>query len=124
MAGTAVQTAAYANGQTVLTTVKAKDIGFTRAGLEEEIAALLKLQQNRCALSGYAFKPSIINPHLRPSLDRKNSTLGYVPGNLQIVTRAANFFKSASDDADWALKAAAMERMAIAIQQRRNEAIP
>jgi hypothetical protein len=47
-----------------------------------------------------------------------------VPGNLQIVTRAANFFKSASDDADWALKAAAMERMAIAIQQRRNEAIP
>lgn len=124
MAGTAVQTAAYANGQTVLTTVKAKDIGFTRVGLEEEIAALLKLQQNRCALSGYAFKPSITNPHLRPSLDRKNSALGYVPGNLQIVTRAANFFKSASDDADWALKAAAMERMAIAIQQRRNEAIP
>lgn len=122
MAGTALQTAAYANGQTVLTIVKAKEVGFTRLELEEEIAALLKLQQHRCALSGYAFKLPISNPHLRPSLDRKNSSLGYVPGNLQIVTRAANFFKSASDDADWALKADAMERMAIAIQQRRREA--
>lgn len=121
MAGTAIQTAAYANGQTILTVVKAKDIAFTRAELEEEIAALLKHQDQRCALSGYAFKPGVTNPHLRPSLDRKDSSLGYVPGNLQIVTRAANFFKSASDEADWVLKADAMERMAIAMQQRRKE---
>jgi hypothetical protein len=124
MAGTALHTAAYANGQTVMTVVKAKDIGFARAELEEEIAALLVQQKHRCALSGYAFKPAVTNPHLRPSLDRKDSALGYVPGNLQIVTRAANFFKSASNEADWALKAAAMEHMAIAMQQRRKEAKP
>ncbi len=122
MSGTAVHTAAYANGQTVLTIVKAKDIGFTRPELEEEIAALLNQQKHRCALSGYEFRPAVTNPHLRPSLDRKDSTLGYVPGNLQIVTRAANFFKSASDEADWALKASAMEHMAIAMQQRRKKA--
>ncbi len=54
------------------------------------------------------------------SLDRKDSSKGYEPGNLQVVTRAANFYKSASDDADWALKAAALEQMAIAIQAKRK----
>lgn len=120
MAATAAQTAAYANGQTVLTTVKVKDIGFTREELQEEILDLFKAQNYRCALTDYDFKRPSRNPHLRPSLDRKNSSLGYVPGNLQIVTRAANFFKSASDDADWLLKADALERMAVAIQQRRK----
>ena len=122
MAGTTMHTVAYANGQTVMAIVKAKDTDFTRPQLEEEIAALLKQQKNCCALSGYEFRPGVANPHLRPSLDRKDSSLGYIAGNLQIVTRAANFFKSASDEKDWALKAAAMERMAIAMQQRRKTA--
>ena len=122
MASTALRTAAYANGQTVLTTVKDKEIRFTRDELEEEIAALLRIQKNRCALTGYAFQKEPANPHLRPSLDRKDSGLGYVPGNLQVVTRAANFFKSASDDDDWKLKAQAMEKMAAAMQRARKEA--
>jgi hypothetical protein len=120
MAKTAVQTAAYANGQTVLRTVKAKDIGFSRAELEEEIASLLKDQQNECALTGHIFRAGETNPHLKLSLDRKDSRLGYVPNNLQIVTRAANFYKSASDAADWDLKKEALYRMALAIQKRRN----
>jgi hypothetical protein len=111
---------AYANGQTVLATVKAKNTDFTRQRLEEEIASLFQAQKDRCALSGYKFQVSQNNSHLRPSLDRKDSGLGYVAGNLQIVTRAANFFKSASDEKDWALKADAMERMAIAMQKRRK----
>lgn len=120
MATTAIQTAAYANGQTVLTTVKNKEIGFAREELEEEIAALLRDQKNCCALTGYEFTVDASNPHLRPSLDRKNSDLGYVSGNLQIVTRAANFYKSASDEGDWKLKAIAMEKMALAIQRKRR----
>ena len=122
MAGTAVQTAAYSNGQTVLSTVKVKDIGFTRIELEEEIAALLEQQRYRCALTSFEFTTDCPNQHLLPSLDRKDSSLGYVPGNLQIVTRAANFFKSASDEADWRLKAEAMHRMAAAMQRVRRAA--
>jgi hypothetical protein len=122
MADTAVRTAAYANGQTVLRTVKAKEIGFTRAELEEEIAVLLAEQENRCALTGHGFRRGETNPHLKLSLDRKDSSLGYVSGNLQVVTRAANFYKSASDAADWALKEDALFRMAVAIQKRRKSA--
>lgn len=124
MAATAVHTAAYANGQTVLTTVKNKDIGFTREEIEEEIARLLKDQGHCCALTGYDFRQGNTNPHLKMSLDRKDSDKGYVEGNLQVVTRAANFYKSASDEKDWALKAMALERMAIAIQKRRKASAP
>ncbi len=120
MADTAIKTAAYANGQTVLRTVKEKEIGFTREELEEEIGDLLRENGHRCALTGYDFRRVSANPHLRPSLDRIDSGLGYVPGNLQIVTRAINFFKSASDEADWLDKADALERMAYALQKRRK----
>ena len=122
MANTAVRTAAYANGQTELRTVKPKDIGFTRAELEEEIVYLLDQQCRRCALTGLSFRPNETNPHLKLSLDRKNSSLGYVPGNLQIVTRAANFYKSASDASDWQLKEDALYRVAVAIHRRRMAA--
>jgi hypothetical protein len=120
MAGTAMLTAEYANGQTVSRIVKEKEIGFTRSELEVEIIRLLAKQEKRCALTGYDFTRRTENPHLKMSLDRKDSSRGYVPGNLQVVTRAANFYKSASDLDDWALKAEALERMAIAIQQRRK----
>ena len=69
---------------------------------------------------GYKFEPNAANPHLPPSLDRKDSNLGYVAGSLQIVTRAANFFKSASDEQVWALKATAIERMAFAMRRLRT----
>jgi hypothetical protein len=122
MAGTSVQTAAYANGQIVTVTVKAKELGFTRGELEQEIAALLKAQSDKCALTGFLFVANQPNPHLKMSLDRKDSSLGYVPGNVQVVTRAANFFKSASGASDWELKAKAIEKMAIAMQRARKKA--
>ena len=122
MAGTALHTAAYANGQTELRVVKAKSIGLTRAELEEEIAELLRRQANRCALTGFSFRSGEANPHLKMSLDRKDSGLGYIAGNLQVVTRAANFYKSASDDADWARKVDALHRMAVALQRLRKAA--
>jgi hypothetical protein len=117
MAQTAVHTAAYANGQTVLMTLKNKDIGFTLEELKIEIADLLERQNGCCALTGYIFRMPDTNPYLRPSLDRKDSGLGYVAGNLQVVTRAANFYKSASDAEDWKLKAKAMRKMALAMQK-------
>ncbi len=120
MATTAVKTATYANGQTKLVTVKAKEIEFSREELEDEIAFLLKKQANRCALTHHKFRNPEQNPHLRMSLDRKDSSQGYIPGNLQVVTRAANFYKSASDEADWALKEEALFRMAVGIKRRRE----
>ena len=123
MATAAFHTAAYANGQTVPTMVKEKTIGFrTRRDLEGEIMDLLHRQRSRCALTGYDFSRPTTNPHLLPSLDRKDSGKGYEVGNLQVVTRAANFFKSASDEVDWALKAKALKAMAIAMQDRQRQA--
>ncbi len=44
-------------------------------------------------------------------------------GNLQVVTRAANVYESASDEADWAMKAEAMTAMAMAMQDRRKAVV-
>lgn len=121
MTDTALRTAAYGNGQTELVTVKNKDIHFIREELKEEIAALLHKQGFRCALTQYAFaRGQQLNPHLLPSLDRIDSSLGYIPGNLQVVTRAANFFKSASNAEDWRQKENAMLCMALALQRARK----
>ena len=117
MADTALQTAANANGQTVLRVVKEKHCPLSRAELEAEIHRLLKAADFRCALTGYVFRAGNTNPHLRPSLDRIDSGKHYEYGNLQVVTRAANFYKSASDAGDWQLKAKAMRSMVIAIQE-------
>ncbi|WP_319545929.1 hypothetical protein [Ruegeria conchae] len=120
MAGTAMKTVQYANGQSVLTTVKEKNTDLTREELEEEIGRLFVGQEFQCALTRYDFRKKTENKHLFPSLDRIDSSLGYISGNLQIVTRAANFYKSASDAEDWAEKALALEKMAIAIQKYRK----
>jgi hypothetical protein len=121
MAQTALHTVEYANGQAVIRIVKPKETDLNRDELEEEIARLFKVQAHRCALTHYDFKKKPTNKHLQPSLDRIDSDHGYVLGNMQIVTRAANFFKSASDAADWADKSLAMEQMAIALQRKRKE---
>lgn len=124
MADTALKTVAYANGQSVITTLKVKDTDMTREELLEEIGHLFREQDHRCKLTNYDFNKPSGNKHLLPSLDRIDSTKGYVRGNLQIVTRAANFYKSASDEADWIDKAQALEKMAVAIQKRRKSQKP
>lgn len=85
-------TVAYANGQKAIMTVKPKDTDRSREELEEEIGRLVIEQNQRCALTDYCFRPNNKNKHLFHSLDRKDSSLGYVMGNLQVATRAANFF--------------------------------
>ena len=123
MAGTALQTAANANGQTVLRVVKAKDCPLSRVELEAEIHRLLKQAENLCALTGYRFRLENINPYLRPSLDRIDSAKGYEYGNLQVVTRGANFYKSASDVEDWQIKAKAMKQMVLATQEAEKKRV-
>lgn len=123
MADTAIQTAKHANGQEVTRIVKLKEMGFaSRDELLEEIDHLVRKQERLCALTGHEFQQENPNPFLRPSLDRIDSSKGYEPGNLQVVTRAANFFKSASDAAEWEQKADAIYKMAVGMKRRREKA--
>jgi hypothetical protein len=45
-----------------------------------------------------------------PSLDRKDSSRGYEPGNLQIVCRFVNFWKSATPDSEFSRLLALLRR--------------
>ena len=71
--------------------------------LEKEIIYLLDKQENRCALTGiefdYSDPPNDIQ--LKPSLDRIDSEGHYQKGNLQVVCRFINFWKSAQDNSEF-----------------------
>ena len=95
--------------------MKNKHIAPSREELEEEIAALAHVTAGKPLRLHRLPTLASPNPHLRPSLDRKASSLGYIPRNLRVATRADNFFKSASDEADQRLKAEAVKRMAVAM---------
>ena len=60
------------------------------------VLALLKPM--KCAITGLDLNASLTDPDLAPSLDRKDSNLHYEPGNLQVVARFVNRWKS--DDSD------------------------
>jgi hypothetical protein len=96
MANHAEQAAHNANGQTVLRTVevKTKKLGMLSPELENYIGALLDQQNNKCALTGISLQFDGADKNLLPSLDRINSEGDYVKGNLQVVCRFTNFWKS------------------------------
>ena len=73
------------------------------AELEELIASLLDMQDNCCALTGIPlhFVGPDTNKNLQASLDRIDSDKHYEPGNLQIVCRFINFWKSDSDNEEF-----------------------
>ncbi|WP_431112467.1 hypothetical protein [Variovorax paradoxus] len=58
------------------------------------VNALLDQARGRCALSNVQLDLTNKNPELSPSLDRKRSDGHYDPGNLQIVARFINRWKS------------------------------
>ena len=95
-----IQTVQQARGQTVEQTVqmKLKNLGLDEYALEAHIRELMKLQGDRCALTGipFQFKGDEADPNLLPSPDRIDSQGHYEPGNLQIVCRFVNFWKGAS----------------------------
>lgn len=104
MARTAVNTASSANGQTVARVVKKKDLGFpSAAALQDYITDLMGAQEYNCELTGLPLELDEVNGDaaMFASLDRIDSSGNYAPGNLQVVCRFANFWKGASDDAEF-----------------------
>ncbi|WP_131421377.1 hypothetical protein [Comamonas thiooxydans] len=63
-----------------------------------EVSALLHAAGARCALTGVQLDFTGGNAEFSPSLDRKDSSGHYEPGNLQIVARFANRWKSDMSD--------------------------
>ncbi len=104
MAMTARDTVAAANGQQVLTTVKNKELRFaTTEDLKRYIVALVEAQDGLCAITGLQlqFDGEHEDPELLCSLDRIDSNGHYEPGNLQVVCRFVNRWKSAGDDGEF-----------------------
>lgn len=104
MAMMARATVAGANGQQVLRTVKEKKLLFTtQLGLENYITALLEAQEGLCAITGLRLQ--FIGEHddaeLLCSLDRIDSDGHYEAGNLQVVCRFINRWKSNANDAEF-----------------------
>jgi hypothetical protein len=101
LANIARATVAGANGQQVLRTVKNKEIRFGRPGeFEAYINALIEKQNGRCALTGLEMQQfdKSSDEQLLCSLDRIDSDGHYEPGNLQIVCRFVNKWKSDAKD--------------------------
>lgn len=103
MAATAAQTAAVANGQEVIVRKKAKNLLLAELDLQRHIEQLLDSQGNRCAITGLPlqFGDTLTDPAMLCSLDRIDSSKHYETGNLQIVCRFVNKWKSASNDAEF-----------------------
>ncbi|KWH04734.1 hypothetical protein WT58_21080 [Burkholderia territorii] len=101
MAYTAMQTTKSANGQDVTRTLKNKDMMFaSQLELEEHIKDLAKQQQNLCAITSLQlqFMGVETDPEMLCSLDRIESSGHYERGNLQLVCRFINRWKSDSDN--------------------------
>ena len=96
MAKSVRDTVKSADGSTVERTKKVKEQRMTDQQLEEEIRHLLDVQSDRCALTGLRLQYSgqVEDKQLIPSLDRKDSNGHYERGNLQVVCKFINFWKS------------------------------
>jgi hypothetical protein len=91
------------NGQLVPRKVKDKELRMTDAELEKRIRELLNIQGDRCAVTGlrFQFRGAQTDENMLPSLDRIDSNGHYESGNVQLVCRFINFWKQASDDAEF-----------------------
>lgn len=103
MAKTAQQTAAQ-SGQVSVTQTKDKQFNFLdRRELELYAVELYRSQEGFCALTGLEILlDGMDGDHeLRCSLDRIDSSGHYEKGNLQVVCKFANRWKSASDNEEF-----------------------
>jgi hypothetical protein len=95
-----IQTAQQARGQTVqrTTQVKLKNLDLNDYELEKHIRDLMKLQEDRCALTGipFQFKDIDADSNLLPSPDRIDSDGHYEIGNIQVVCQFVNYWKRAT----------------------------
>lgn len=103
MAMTAMGTVAGANGQQVLRTTKNKELRFHPQDLERYINNLIDDQDGLCAITGIRlqFHGDEDDRELLCSLDRIDSDGHYEAGNLQVVCRFVNRWKSDDRDEDF-----------------------
>lgn len=101
MANQAEQTAKQSNGQTVERTIKNKELRLSKEALIHHLTKLLDETDNCCAITGLALQFEGPDEQLRPSLDRIDSDGHYEDGNLQVVARFINFWKSDAKDAEF-----------------------
>lgn len=103
MADRALSTAAQSNGQQVQRTVKNKNCDLSKEELRVYVLNLLHDQERLCAVTGFPlqFEPDVDDIEMLYSLDRIDSSGHYERGNLQVVCRFINRWKSDSDDADF-----------------------
>lgn len=78
----------------------AKLRGLTWELTIDDVADLLDKQEGKCALTGWDIEfPESGHAQKAPaSIDRINSSLGYVLGNVQLLTRHVNMMKQAYDN--------------------------
>jgi hypothetical protein len=96
MAYNAVNTARNANGQQVTVSKKEKELELSQSELEAYIDRLLVKQEEKCALTGIPlqYRGDDADHQLLASLDRIDSDGHYTEGNLQVVCRFVNKWKS------------------------------
>lgn len=97
-----IKTVNFANGQLIEVPVKQKDLnGCSIEEMETHLLELFDLQLGRCALTNIVMHLSGqegMNLDLKTSADRKDSKGHYEIGNMQIVCRFVNMWKSAMPD--------------------------
>lgn len=101
MTATALKTTKQSNGQLEERKLKNKEFRFrNELELEAHIIALIEAQEGLCALTEMPLEMDEANgdKEFFCSLDRIDSDGHYEAGNLQIVCRFANRWKSDSDD--------------------------
>ena len=104
MVSTAYDTVAGANGQVVERTLKRKEMRFGhRKDFEAYVAALVDSQDGLCAVTGLRlqFDSDHDDRELLCSLDRIDSDGHYEQGNLQVVCKFVNRWKSDDDDTNF-----------------------
>lgn len=104
MAATAMATVSGANGQEVQRTLKNKEFRFSNEdAFQKYLEALLVAQDNTCAITSLPlqFDGEHTDVEMLCSLDRIDSGGHYEEGNLQVVCRFVNRWKSDSDDAEF-----------------------
>ncbi len=73
--------------------VSAKRRNHDWAVTKDYLQSLFEQQNGICALSGIEMQVKVNSPY-RPSLDRKDSSVGYIAGNCQFVCSVLNVMKN------------------------------
>lgn len=103
IANQVVSTADNSKGQKALTTIKNKELRMSKEELIQYVNSLIDSQDGLCALTGikFQFRGEHDDDDLLCSLDRIDSDGHYEKGNLQVVCRFINRWKSNDDNANF-----------------------